>query len=603
MRRSTHQLRNRIFLAFILLSGLSLITLTSVISYRTTAYLTENTLSNLENTSRLMDTQLSSIINQYKNISDGILGNTYLHAVLEESDDLSSVQREWLDTFAKNLTSFEYIDNAMIIDVHNRIYQAGPFTTVSIDPEQILDNPIIRNVYETEGRNQWHIVNYDMFKVFDIEQPYLYISRKMRNLDRPWVVSGYSVLQVDTDIFLPITESLSFQEGMIVQILLDDTSIVYDPESKRWIFSPQQSELAKINSIIEDEGTRYTGQMSLLGTEYLVSALHDLQTGFSLVTWIPEQTIRQPLADTQAYSLLIFLGTVVLILLLGIVFSSQISRPIEELSDLMRRFGEGEIELTSLEQGSGELLLLQKQFNQMAGRIQDLMIRSEEDNEEKRELEMRMLRYQINPHFLYNFLDSLNWLALESRQRRLASLITALARYYRLGLMSTKEVITLKEELEYTQYYLMMVQFRQGDRFTYRIECPPELGKNKMLKVGLQPIVENAIKHGFLSEVPEGESEQFYITIECLLQDGIVCVKIHDNGVGIEQKSLEELEGRLKHSGSVSMDSSSSLGLSNVNRRIKLHFGASYGVSLRSEGAMRGTTVLITLPHVDHIDQ
>lgn len=584
MRNLKHHLRNRILLLYAILISASLLSLSAITYLRTSDYLRTSTLNNLTEKTALLQTQLNQIIDHYSDISDGVLGNAYLHSLLVRDEKLTYEEQNWLDTYVGNLTYYENLDNAMLVDTENTVYLAGPFSTLPLDVDVLLGSPVMESAYSGTGRNKWHILRNDIFLVNRTNGPFIYLERKMNNLDVPGLISGYSVLQLSKDIFSSLTKNIDLKDS-ILQIVYDEDQTVF--------FDSRGVDFYPASSLINIESNKFSGIISQDERDFFVSYKSSNKHPFSLIYWVSYETVNKQLLSLLTYSLYILLGTLLCLLIVGFFLSSNITKPVENLSKAMRRFGEGEVDVSASEGGKGEILMLQKQFNVMSAKIRELMVQIEDNSEEKRSLELKMLRYQINPHFLYNFLDSLNWLALEANQRRLAFLITALARFYRLGLMKEQEIITLEEEFEFTRYYLVMAQFRSGDSFTFNTKLPEELTSSPTIRMGLQPMIENSIKHGFSFE----KMSECSISISAKATDKFVIVTIEDNGKGMSAAEVEHLNTMLSK---VEMESdeliSDHIGMRNVNRRIKLHFGAAYGLKINSEGIGKGCSVRFFLP-------
>ncbi len=267
----------------------------------------------------------------------------------------------------------------------------------------------------------------------------------------------------------------------------------------------------------------------------------------------------------------------------SLAISRYMVRPIHRLMALMGRMSDGEVELSALTGGIYEVRQLSDSFNHMVLRIHQLVGQVRNEQEQLRRSELKTLYAQINPHFLYNTLDSVIWLAESGDQKNVVQMVMALSKYFRLSLSGAKDFISVKEEIQQVENYLIIQKMRFGGVFEYRIVCEEEVSEAKTPKIMLQPIVENAIVHG-VGTLYEGG----LITIRAFRQDNELVMEVHDNGFGIKPGILSRIL-------EVDRGSSSGIGLKNVHQRIKLTCGLEYGLELESE-LDEGTAVRMRLP-------
>ena len=290
-------------------------------------------------------------------------------------------------------------------------------------------------------------------------------------------------------------------------------------------------------------------------------------------------------------------GTVLLVLaalcfLLCIVIASIISRrmcrPLEEIIGNMKSL-EGEQFSTRAEvRGNDEISLLARQFNRMAQKIQSLIEEVYLVNIRKKELELRALQAQVNPHFLYNTLDSVVWMTENGRTQEATVMLTALARLFRISLSRGSNIIPIADELEHARHYLTIQKMRYKNKFSAVIAAEDGVEGLYTIKLIVQPILENAIYHGMAYADGDGE-----ITVRARRDGGDVVIEVADNGPGMPEEMVERL---LDQSYAAAPGTKGSgIGLRNVHQRIRLTFGEEYGLAIHSEPDA-GTTVCIRLP-------
>jgi len=251
----------------------------------------------------------------------------------------------------------------------------------------------------------------------------------------------------------------------------------------------------------------------------------------------------------------------------------------------MQDVRQGNLETSIRLNGNDELSDLAEDFNVMVVDIKKLMHKVYQQQKEERQRELQVLQSQINPHFLYNTLDTLQWKALEHGAHELSDLIVSLSSFFRISLSKGKEFITLEKELEHVKNYLVIQQFRYRDILEYNIDCDTELFKCSLPKILIQPLVENAIYHGIKPKLGNGA-----IRISVFEEDDILKIVVKDDGVGMNKEKLNQIKNNLdKHY------TGNNYGLYNVSRRIFLNFGEDYGLDIDSE-ENAGTTVTVRLP-------
>ena len=284
-----------------------------------------------------------------------------------------------------------------------------------------------------------------------------------------------------------------------------------------------------------------------------------------------------------------------LILFGSMLFSSYLSmvltRPIENLEADVKRIAQGELDITVRTSGSFEVYHLGRSIQKMTVKIQRLMEAIIREQEEKRKSELDSLQAQITPHFLYNTLDIIVWMIEEERKQDAVRVVTALARLFRISLSKGKHIISVEDELEHVRNYLIIQNLRFKDRFTYEFQIQEEVKRLSIIKLVVQPLVENAIYHGMDGMYGDG-----IITIRAYLQEGDLYISVKDNGMGMKKEQLEAL---LDYSQEVQTAKGNGLGVRNVHERIRLYFGEAYGLVIRSELDV-GTEVLIHLPAVEY---
>lgn len=285
--------------------------------------------------------------------------------------------------------------------------------------------------------------------------------------------------------------------------------------------------------------------------------------------------------------LLSVIGLVILLttILLSNILAKSLVKPIIHLASYADAVGNGNLSLSTGITSHDEIGFLASRFEHMNHNINALTTKIYNEQNQKREYELNLMQAQINPHFLYNCMDSISSLVTDNKNKTALNMIYHLSCYYRGILSKGRNLITIQEELQMIQDYLEIQLIKAPGSFTYSIQISEELKQLKILKMLIQPIVENTIVHGFI-----GYTQQGYISIDAAVSGNLVTIKVSDNGRGIPEDVLNNL---LTNVSSISVPKH--FGLQNVHSRIQLKFGTAYGLQITSK-INQGTAVFIKFP-------
>lgn len=309
-------------------------------------------------------------------------------------------------------------------------------------------------------------------------------------------------------------------------------------------------------------------------------------TDWEMVTVIPASDMLEDVVNVQRIMLVIMGIFMILTITGGTAIISWICRRIEYLVSSMKVVQEGNLDIHLENDCEDEIGVLYDNYNKMIRSTSELMEEKYQMGLMLKSAELKALQFQINPHFLYNTLDAINWLARAGRGEEISSAVIALSKYYRLVLNKGADVLTLENELNHVGYYIRLQELRYPGRIKYVQDVPPGILNGMIPKIILQPLVENAIMHGIFER--RGKQGTIRIT-GCLENEEIICLKVIDDGAGMDEETLSHiLDGSIRSSGS-------SYGVRNVNARIALMFGEEYGLTYES-APNQGTTVTIRFP-------
>ena len=305
------------------------------------------------------------------------------------------------------------------------------------------------------------------------------------------------------------------------------------------------------------------------------------------------ESIRQQMDENTVlltrFSVMTTAALFILLFVLSSVFSRSITKPLTGLVESAEQIGRGYFDVKAKSEGSPEIQILADSFNSMAGQIGELVERNKQEQINLRNLELKLLQAQINPHFLYNTLDNIVWLAEDDRKEDVEGIAAALSTFFRTSLSGGRDVISIREEVLHIRSYLEIQQFRYRDILTYSIETEEGCGDYQILKMTLQPIVENALYHGIKNKRGGGS-----ISINIGRTEDRLVIKIRDTGIGMTPDQLTELIRRVD--GNLPPEKGNEgFGLSNVAERLRLSYGESAGMIFHSEYG-KGTEVVVQIP-------
>ena len=223
----------------------------------------------------------------------------------------------------------------------------------------------------------------------------------------------------------------------------------------------------------------------------------------------------------------------------------------------------------------------------MSEHLEELVRQIKEDERKMRYAELRLLQEQINPHFLYNTLDTIVWLVEGNDSEKAVNMVVSLSEFFRIVLSKGKEIITIKEEEQHIRSYLEIQQVRYQDILDYDIQIEPEIYPYEILKLTLQPLVENALYHGIKTKRAKG-----MILVTGKMEDDKIYFDVKDNGVGMNEAELASLRSKILKP---CKETDSGFGLANVNERIRMNFGLEYGITIHSKQG-EGTLVQVVIP-------
>lgn len=388
---------------------------------------------------------------------------------------------------------------------------------------------------------------------------------------------GYIFMAIKDEFFSSSFSLFNLDEGEEMVLLDDKHNLIISDNpliDKKFV-----SENIELKSSLKNK--REEGIInSVILEEKKYVAIYKKLRGLSwyVVSMIPYDFINSDIHSLRKEMILIGVIFILVILIFSYFLYSSIKVPLYNLLDKMKTVSKGDLKVLVNDEYKDEIGIISNNFDSMLFRINELIEKSKQQEIEKRDLEIRMLQAQINPHFLFNTLNSLKWTALMNQDYTVSEGLSSLAELLRNTIIDKNELITIKKEVENIKNYVVIQKIRYGNSFEVKYDIEEDLLENKIIKFILQPIVENSIIHG----IDENKENQ-WINIKITSEKENILIIIEDNGKGFNSGK------------NIKNNKLSGIGWNNVDERIKLTFGLEYGALIESE-INRGTVVKIVIP-------
>lgn len=360
------------------------------------------------------------------------------------------------------------------------------------------------------------------------------------------------------------------------------------PFSERWTFE----DLSNMNSKNFTKTERANIDLEDIthqdfGIHTSIMSISDPLTGWHIINLVEQSELLQSIWLISIVIVITIFAILVIYTNISVSTAEAITAPLNEMLTYYSEVEKGRFDLSIPVEGVEEIAQLRRGFNNMVSKLGDLVEEVYHEQRQLRKAEYEVLQMQINPHFLYNTLDSIIWLALEKDNDQVIRLTKALIQLYRTGLSRGKDTITVDEEVKHAQSYLEIQKIRYGDTFDYHIDVDNRIGSFRVLKLILQPIIENAIYHG-----AKRTREKSDIFVKGYEQGGCIVFEICDTGAGMDKQTLQRLRNAIYDNEGEKLPA---YGVLNVHQRIALLFGQQYGLEITSEPG-KGTIVTIRIP-------
>ncbi|WP_066189642.1 sensor histidine kinase [Gracilibacillus timonensis] len=521
---------------------------------------------------QLEDT-MTFIIDDIENISVFLIGHQAVQDYLSHEGDLYAERRE-ISGFLSNLAfSKRYIENIVITPINNNERIATSITTT--EPELDKEDMAEGNWWSVKERND----------TLDGKRDMITLIRPVRSTHN-FRLLGYLTISLSQEVLAEYLNSIDLEWNGSVLIMNEEKVLAANKQEATAdldvrTLSEQVQKWTNKDSFIYESAK----QKATVFTRNLP------EVNWSLVQVIPFQEYSSQNRYVLWLTIYAVILAVILITSLVIFFIAKVFKPLTSLKDSIQKSTPGEKMKAVISNEDNEIGDLITSYNDLNARIAMLMDEVRKNESLKRTVDMQALQSQINPHFLYNTLASVHWIALSTKSNDIAKVVSHLSSFLRFSLNKGNEYCTVEQEVGNLVHYLEILKIRYPNSFQLHLDIPEEVKQYAMLKLVLQPLIENSITHGFFS-VDDYDGN---IELAIRKEGSNLFFVVRDNGTGISTESLDQIKQQFKEDQETEVVVGKNYGLRNVNLRLILHYGIRSGLQIDSK-QQGGTVVYFSIP-------
>jgi two-component system sensor histidine kinase YesM len=526
---------------------------------------------------------INSMIQNINNNSRIIISNKDIQAILKNSNNRNGidVQIDMYGYLSSMIDSMNNVSSIYIYDNFGNKYYIDKQSRKSFKLNKVESANWYKAAINEKG---YYILRLNAGEKADLNPNENYVSfiRVINDMESQKPI-GTLIININESNFVNCYKDIISKNGTNILLMDENNDFIVNPKDVSDF--NQINELIRkelIKSDVEEEKNSIIEKIK--GEEYIFSSLKIEEYNWTIVSKIPFKELSK---ESSTVYLMAFVFTIIngILLFIGAISISRlITKPIKKLLKSMKGIENGEFKKVNIEVGNDEIGKLRDGYNIMVYEIEKLINRIIEEQKVKRKAELSVLQAQVKPHFLYNTLDAMGYLALSGKCDEVYDALEALGEYYRTSLSKGREVITVGEEIEIVKNYFLLQKLRYGDIFADTYEIDERVLNFKILKLVLQPIAENALYHGIK---PKGEYGIIKLTVELI--DNLINISIEDDGVGMTEEELDKVV-------SDKIDNNNlSFGLRGTIERLRIFYGTSDVYEIKSRKRY-GTKVNITIP-------
>lgn len=519
-----------------------------------------------------LNANLNFLIDTANSQSEMLISSQTLQSTLRNGIKHYKSSLQWqMDNYLSEFTNFyDAISSIYIFDNSSHEYFVDNFLYKNISLDKIKAAPFYRQLIAKRGGYILNINAGELYTVSRRDKNFISLIRVINDINTQKPL-GIMVLNISEDSIISSFRSVTS---------VNNTKIMLTDEHNHKIIHEDSLASENLTALFKNIGSKGLSQIKTLnGTQYIISCLKN-QYGWRIATVTPINELARQSQTYNIFILFIVIMDIVMLITALLLTSFFITKPIKKLATSMKDVKNGNFNEVQMHTGTDEIGMLKDVYNLMISEIRKLFENIVSEQHAKRKAELEALQLQIKPHFLYNSFDAISSLALSGSNKEVYSLVNALGKFYRSFLNTGSEEITIGEELEIVRQYLTIQQIRFKDKFSVIWQIDERACAAKIPRLTLQPLVENAIKHGIRQKEGKG-----VLTISALYRDKTIELIVEDDGAGMDASERDKfLDGKLHGSG-----------LKITRERLELYFSLPSVFELDSTKG-KGTSAKITLP-------
>ncbi|MEK3732369.1 sensor histidine kinase [Paenibacillus sp. FSL M8-0334] len=474
----------------------------------------------------------------------------------------------------------DIIDSVAIYHENNRFIVGRSnleYMNYAYFQERFIDEPFVQTIRESKG----HFVPIGIHRDELLSARGEQVVSVGRAILDPYTKQdlGFILFNISADRLKTLWSETAFSEQTRFYLIDEDQRIIHSAQPEE--IGQHVADVLGSDAEVHDDDS---GAVTRVSRDVYTISSSSALTGWKAVTVVPKKDLF-----SMVYLMVSVLALILILLLVLLIFTSvriarTIMKPLSVLNHKMKLVSQGQLDVSFDTGLQGEIGDISRTVDQMLQEIRGLISRIYVEEEEKRRLEMNALQSQIRPHFIYNTLNVIRWLARMQGAAGIEEALQAFSSVIKFTAKKEGHVVTVAEEVEFLQNYTKILDFRYFNKFDVTYNIDPAVTEYRTLKFLLQPLVENAVFHGF-----EGIDYKGLLMVSIYEEDGALIMKVEDNGRGFPE------QGQLEKPAAGPSDGFNSIGLTNIRNRIRLHFGPEYDLHI-DRRAQGGTVVTIRVP-------
>lgn len=573
IERIRSNIHYKLLITFVILVTLLLTVIVSLSIYFSSADAKEEMMISNRASMEMAESYMKEKINDYDELLYSMLYDRRFVDSFTESEDESI-------NFSNQLYKEEKLFNIFNSDSSD-IERVSAYTSWN-EQEIISADYNVKTIEEAEG---WENLTYQGDPHFQTSEDFFTLKKNVIRFETREVIGGISI-SVDWDTMRTVFDMLKDREESTLLLVNQEAEIIHSSYDDQVIDGTIQSTLNRIEDM---------GEENLLTSDTHYIFIQPINAQLFVAKFIPKSILFEGGSSILKVGIFIGILAIMALMVFTLFFYMRVTRPVKQLATEMDQISLSDFQTTLAvdERRSDEVRTLQFNFVRMIEKMKKLIEMEYKHEFDKQTAQYQALQNQINPHFLHNSLQVIGNMALSKKGEEVYSVISSLSQMLRYTLRANKDIATIKEETEHLKQYLYIQKQRFKEKLRIDFYIDEEVKQSTLPILTLQPIVENAFSHAFTDA---NKTWELYISIESVL--GEVEIKVIDNGKGIEQKKLQEMNQNFLQEPKDTFYMKKSMGLKNVNNRLKLIYGKQYGIHVESE-VNQGTEIIIQIPSIN----